>query len=315
MKICLTGASSFTGFWIADTLAQQGHHVIATISGVKDDYTGVRAERIRRLQERVDCRFGTAFGTPRFHSLVQSERPNALGLHGAEVTNYRSIDFDALEATRRNTAGVRELFETLAQSDTWIVATGSVFEPFEGVGDPERRAFSPYGLSKHFSFELFRMEAQRVGLKLGKFVIPNPFGPLEEPRFTHYLVNEWASGRTPSVGTPDYIRDNIHVDLLAQAYASMLSELGTAGRTVWRPSGYIESQGQFARRFASEMSKRFNRELVVDLSVQTDFPEPRIRVNDMPAVCLSQEWSEAGAWDKVAAYYSPLLQSGSKPST
>lgn len=307
MKICLTGASSFTGFWIADTLARQGHSVVANLSGGKDTYTGVRAERILQLQERVDCRFGVGFGTPGFIALVQSERPRVLGMHGAEVANYRSIDFDSLEATRRNTVGVRTLFEMLARDDAWVVATGSVFEPFEGVGDQERRAFNPYGLSKHFTYELCRMEAQRVGLKLGKFVIANPFGPLEEPRFTHYLVNEWAAGRVPTVGTPDYIRDNIHVDLLAQTYAAMIGELNGSDRTVWRPSGYIESQGQFARRFASEMSKRLNRELVVDLAIQTEFPEPRIRVNDMPAVCLFPQWNEAAAWDKMAAYYSPHL--------
>jgi hypothetical protein len=47
-------------------------------------------------------------------------------------------------------------------------------------------------------------------------VIANPFGPLEEPRFCAYLVKTWAAGQVPEVRTPLYVRDNIHVSLLAK---------------------------------------------------------------------------------------------------
>ena len=58
---------------------------------------------------------------------------------------------------------------------------------------------------------------EAAGLPLGKFVIPNPFGPFEEPRFCAYLIRQWQAGQAAEVRTPAYVRDNIHVDLLEQA--------------------------------------------------------------------------------------------------
>ena len=60
---------------------------------------------------------------------------------------------------------------------------------------------------------------RRAGIGLGKFVIPNPFGPYEEPRFTAYLIKNWLAGATPNCSSPAYVRDNIHVSLLAKVYA------------------------------------------------------------------------------------------------
>jgi UDP-glucose 4-epimerase len=154
---------------------------------------------------------------------------------------------------------------------------------------------------------MFRYYTQAKQMSLGKFVIPNPFGPLEEPRFTHYLVKNWFAGATPSVSTPSYVRDNIHVSLLAKAYARFaltLSEKPGIGR--FNPSGYAESQGAFAQRFANEMRPRLGLDCRVELKNQTDFSEPRIRINtDSPEV---SDWNESAAWDEIAAYYKELMR-------
>jgi len=47
-------------------------------------------------------------------------------------------------------------------------------------------AFSPYGLSKGLTAQAFRYWCGALDVPLGKFVLPNPFGPFEEPRFCHY---------------------------------------------------------------------------------------------------------------------------------
>ena len=62
-------------------------------------------------------------------------------------------------------------------------------------------------------------------ISLGKFVIPNPFGPLEEPRFTHYLAKKWFAKEVAIVNTPLYVRDNIHVSLLAKSYVHYVTSL------------------------------------------------------------------------------------------
>jgi UDP-glucose 4-epimerase len=44
--------------------------------------------------------------------------------------------------------------------------------------------------------------AAREGFTFEKFVIPNPFGPYEEPRFTAYLMKTWVAGETARAQTP-----------------------------------------------------------------------------------------------------------------
>jgi nucleoside-diphosphate-sugar epimerase len=205
-----------------------------------------------------------------------------------------------------NTAGLPRVLDAFAaRGGRVVLVTGSVFEGHEGAGEPPRLAVSPYGLSKQLSGAACEFWCHRAGLGFGKFVIPNPFGPFEEPRLTAYLVREWRAGRVPVIATPDYVRDNIHVDLLARCYAGHLGAL-LAGRGAPRmaPSGYVERQGDFARRFAAEMRARVGWAGDVELAEQTVFEEPRMRVNTEPAVALVPEWREREAWDGIADYYS-----------
>ena len=305
MHVLLTGASSFTGAWFARELAAAGHQVVATFRGARDSYGGVRGRRIAELPDRVECVWGVSFGDAQFVALAGGRSFDALLHHGAEVTNYRSWDFDPIAATAKNTMNARAVLEAAAgQGCRRLIATGSVFEPFEGIGSAGARAFNPYGLSKHLSFEVLRMEAERLGMALGKFVIPNPFGPGEEMRFTSYLAKEWAAGRVPVVGTPDYVRDNIHVSLLARSYAAFCEALPADGGLMRRtPSGYVESQGAFARRLAREIGDRVPWTCGVAEGVQTDFAEPMMRVNSEPATRMGLGWSDAEAWNALAAFY------------
>jgi hypothetical protein len=154
---------------------------------------------------------------------------------------------------------------------------------------------------------MFRYYVARAGLSLGKFVIPNPVGPLEEPRFTGYLVKNWFAGFTAAVSTPLYVRDNIHVSLLAKMYVNFVQSLpAAAGFRKINPSGYVESQGSFALRFAHEMQPRLRLACQVEMKKQSDFSEPRVRINtDVPDVA-ALGWDEKSAWDGIAEYYRQL---------
>jgi nucleoside-diphosphate-sugar epimerase len=310
MKLLLTGISSFTGSWFADALASAGHEVVAPLRGTLAGYDTARRQRLERLGNRVRVVESAPFGSDAFLRLLAEPGPfDGLCHHGAEVANYRSPDFDVAAALQNNTAGLRGVLTTLraTNSRAFVVLTGSVFENDEGRGEEPLRAFSPYGLSKGLTWQAFRYYCGVVGVPLGKFVIPNPFGPWEEPRFTAYLVRNWKEGKTPSIQTPDYVRDNIHVDLLALAYAAFVVRRADGSEAVLRanPSGYVESQGAFARRFAAEMARRTGRACPVEALVQKDFVEPMERVNLEPAAPRHPEWSEARAWDAVAAYSFP----------
>ncbi len=305
MKVLLTGASSFTGTWFARELRAAGHDVIATLQGGCDGYVGVRAQRIALLREAgVALVEQCSFGDDRFLERI-GDGVDAICHHGAQVANYKSLDFDVVGAVADNTRNVRRVIEAATQRGvSAIVYTGSVFEQDEGLGPEPRRAFSPYGLSKGLSWQVFRYWGEQLGAPIHKFVIPNPFGPYEEPRFCAYLMGRWSKGEVAQVGTPAYIRDNIHVSLLAASYRDFIGRAANSATPLrYGPSGYIESQGQFALRFAREIGLRLGLRTELSFATQTDFAEPEVRVNSDRPSLVTLGWSEALAWDALAAYY------------
>lgn len=310
MRILFTGASSFTGYWFVQQLAAQGHQLVMPMRRTLEAYEGVRRERVLRAGRCGEAVFQCAFGDERFLDLISaSSRWDVLCHHAADVTDYRSPDFDISAALHNNTNNLRRVLEAMTgRGCRRIVLTGSVFEPGEGAGSEGLPAFSPYGVSKALTAQVVEYYAQVAGMRLGKFVIPNPFGPYEEPRFTQYLLRTWFEGGTASVRTPDYVRDNIHVSLLARAYARFVASLPESpGRDRLNPSGYIESQGTFAERVAREMRLRLGLTCELELGKQTEFDEPRIRVNTDPLDADALGWDEAAAWEELASYYTGVL--------
>lgn len=306
MRILLTGASSFTGFWFARELAAAGHEVVAACRG-DGGYDGIRAERIRLLRDRCELRFGCAFGGDAFLALVH-DQPGGFDVlchHGAEVGNYRSPDFDPYQAAARNLYRLPEVMRALAARGCGrLVLTGSVFEQNEGAGSAPLCAFSPYGLSKGLTAQAAEFYARREGFTFEKFVIPNPFGPYEEPRFTSYLMRTWLKGETARVQTPRYVRDNVPVSLLARAYAQFIAEVPAPGTTRrLNPSFYPESQGAFAERVRREAEPRLGRPCVLELADQTEFPEPRGRINTDLLDPVGLGWNEREAWDDFTTFY------------
>ena len=309
MKILITGGSSFTGYWFIRELAAAGHEVFATFTRADaDQYDDLRALRVNQSVELCTPVWNCAFGDESFLALIKQEKDwDLLCHHGAYVHDYKSIDFDVLAAVQANTNKLKTVLERwLDAGCDKVLLTGSVFEQDEGMGEQPLRAFSPYGLSKGLTSQMFKFWCQHFSVNLAKFVIPNPFGPYEEKRFTAYLINNWLNDKTPAVNTPDYVRDNIHVSLLAKAYCRFAEETVNGGnRTQLNPCGYVESQGAFAQRLATEMKSRLGKPCELTLARQEVFDEPRIRVNfDQPDIA-TMDWSEDKAWDQMAEFYLP----------
>jgi len=309
MRIVLTGTSSFTGYWFARAMHEAGHEIVAVFSSADcaDAYPGVRGRRVEQLKRLCRSEFAAPFGSDAFLALLRSlGRFDALCHHWAETRGYRDPGFDAVAALGAN---ARRLPEVLRLSQDCgcgrLVLTGSVFAQNEGIGNPPLRAFSPYGLSKGLTAQFFEYCCEREGMPLDRFVIPNPFGPYEEPRFTNYLMQTWLAGGAANVATPNYVRDNIHVDLLARAYAAFVEGAGAGGR-VLGPSLYVETQGAFAERVAREVRARLPLACDLGLAEQTSYTEPCIRINTDVGLGIELRWSEAAAWDAFVAYYAEL---------
>jgi nucleoside-diphosphate-sugar epimerase len=305
LRILLTGGSSFTGLWFARSLAAAGHTVVAPLKAMTRDYSGLRGDRVAALKRVAEVVEGCPFGSAAFLDLASRGSWDLLCQHAARTGDYRNPDFDILEAVADNSHQVVDVLKRmLARGLSGVVLTGTVFEQDEGAGDAPLRAFSPYGLSKGLTWQYYRFLSQTMGFPLGKFVIPNPFGPFEEPRFCNYLVQTWFKGEVPAIRTPLYVRDNIHVDLLAASYAAFAGSVAAQKDVIKiNPSFYVESQGAFANRFALEMAPRLGIPCPITLLQQSEFGEPMVRINTHRVDGAAFGWSEAAAWDAEAEFY------------
>jgi nucleoside-diphosphate-sugar epimerase len=288
MKIVLTGVSSFTGYWFAKALAEGGHDVVAPLRGSLQSYGGLKAERIAKLNGLVDFRYGIEFGNQTFLSLIE-EGGDIIGHHASEVTNYKSMDFDVYKALQSNTKNINIVLECAKKSGfKGIVYTGSVFEPTEGVGQHPLQAFSPYGLSKGLSASMIQYWANYQDLKYGKFVIPNPFGVLEEERLTAYLFKSWSAGDVPEIKTPLYVRDNIPVDLLAIEYLNFLNKFNNSHSETdyfhCSPSGIVGSQREFIELIKKKTEEHTKKKINIKFGTQQEFNEPLLRINQTPSL-------------------------------
>ena len=228
----------------------------------------------------------------------------------AEVGSYRSPDFDVMGALASNIRSAPAVLDRLqSKACRGVVLTGSLFEAGEGAGSDGVPAVSPYGLSKWLTSESFRYFVAQTSVPMGKFVIPNPFGPYEERRFTAYLMERWFKDETPTVRTPEYVRDNIHVSLLAKAYVRFSERLAGSGERFLKlnPSGYVEARRVPRTALARKVRARTGSGAKLDVAQQREFPEPRVRVNTDRLDSSELRWNERLAWDELTSYYSERL--------
>jgi nucleoside-diphosphate-sugar epimerase len=310
-QVLLTGASSFTGMWVAEALAAAGFEVIAPLQRPRADYDAERLARIARVEAVAEPVFACPFGSEAFQALIRTRPVAALAHHAADVTGYRDPGFDAVAAFDRNMAGALATFRLLAERGARAaLVTGTVFEAGEGGSPAEPLAVTPYGLSKTLTSTAFQHFADWTGLRFGRLVVASPYGPYEQRRFPWYLFRSWHAGETPVVRTPLYLRDHVPAPRLARAYADYLGELlaDAPAPPVRRPSGWVATQGDFARKVAEEARARLGLACGLELANQTEFAEPVSRINCDP--CPEDGWDEARFWDDYVGWYQGLHAAG-----
>lgn len=303
-RVLLTGGSSFTGLWIAEALVGAGFEVTATVTRPLDGYSGLRADRVARLAKIARVVPEAPVASARFLAAC-AEGADLFAHHGADIPGYRSPDYDPQAGFRRNMEGVAEAMGAFARGGgRAFMATGTYFEEGEGGGET---AASPYGLSKTLTNAEQARLAADARLGFGKFVVPSPFGRWEEGRIVWSLFQAWSQGRLAEVRTPAYLRDQLPVPLLADAYVSAArAVLAWPEPARFRPSGYAETVGAFAGRVANHVRSRTGWACELVLHDQADFPEPVERANDQPMVLTD----ERGFWDDYVAYYDEVRARG-----
>jgi len=295
MRILFTGSSSFTGYWFIEELLKAGHEVIATYR--KKRYTGLRKERVDRLKGRTPQAFGAPFGSEPFMRLIEEYGCwDLICHHGAETKNYKSEEFSTKKAVEGNTYNAEEVLDLLKQRGAQALILSSTYF--------QKRHLTPYSTSKTQTARIFSSLCKKKGLSFCEFVIPNPFGPLEEPRLSTHLGTSWFKGKVPTIETPLYVRDFIPIPLLAKAYRKLVE----TKKRRFAPSGSILSLPEFAERLGQELSHRWERPTRFKTVKQTLFTEPFILKNTQTVELSYAE--EQAFYDALAADYA---ERGSRP--
>ena len=301
MRILITGPTSFSGAFIIEALAKAGHEVVTTFTKSVSEYTGVRELRAQKAAANATIHEGVCFGDAHFLSLLQSESFDVFCHHGAWTHDYNSMDYDFESAFATNTQSMNLVCQALAKNGCQkIIVSGSIFEEGEEL-------FSPHGLVKKMTAQTTAFYGMHFGMHVSKFVIPNPFGPLDNPKLIDYLGREWHADRMPCIRTPLYVRDNIPVTLMALGFVHWVEECPTTvGTSSYAPAGYISTMGQFVERVAMELRSRLGLACAVEMGTQTDFSQPMVLVNDTPIQHQFPEWNESDFWTELADHQAYL---------
>ncbi len=318
MRVLFTGASSFTGAWFARALRAHGAELVLACRGSPEGWSTPQLARLSMLGGDVELHTGCPFGSPAFLALLERRGPfDLLALHGARVGDHRDPHFDAPAALAANTRGLEAVLDRLTGRErTAILATGSLFEADEGLGEQPLRAFNPYGLSKTLTWQVLRFAAESRGLTLGKFTLGNPFGPYEKPNLCSALARAWLAGEAPLLRQPHLVRDHAPVDLLAEAYARFALSLPSRRGTLrCNPSCFAEPLIAFAERLALALRPRLDRPCRYRVARPPQpSSEPHMRINTDPLPALVPDWDFAASWDRLAAWYRTAF-AGETPPT
>lgn len=310
LRILLTGATSLTGFWFARQLKDSGHTVKCLMTrNSAADYTGLKsAIRFSHLQAEFPLLYNAAFGTEAFQQILEAEEFDLLCLHGSHIPEYKSQSFNIAESLFHNLHNINDVFAILQRKKNRILLTGTLFEPNEGLDGKPAEAGSPYGLAKGLITQAFRYYSIKFTVPMRHFVVANPFGPLEDRKFNYYLMDCWLNGKKAQVKTPDYVRDNIPVTLLALAYEKACRDLmGQANLfSSTRPSGYVGTQAKFTALMAEHMRGLLHIPCEFECLKQIDFLEPMDRHNSENAFVVFPEFSEETFWSEYSHYYCEL---------
>ncbi len=307
LRVLLTGASSFSGYWFARELAERGHHVVAPLRRAESEYEGIRVKRIEMLAGLADVVYSAPAGSERLLECITSQdRLDVLCVHHAVVGDYRSADFDVAAAIAAATDDARKITEAVtSKGATVALLTRSVFEAGQGVSD-DPRAIGLYAVAKSATVGVWAEHARRSGLARAEFTVTNPFGPYEEPRLVDFLVKTWAAGGTPTLRAPLWFRDNIPVQLMAADYAACV-ERAAQGAAIRRvPSHMVASNLEYARRVGDEFATRWEKPCPVGVDGVLDAGEPHLRIGTDRVEWSDHALDETTFWDDYAAYYAAL---------
>jgi UDP-glucose 4-epimerase len=295
MNILFTGASSCTGMHFVDALLKEGHHLICTFTKKKNEYTGIRAQRIQYILPHITPLWSTHFGDEQFLSCIKEHYIESYAHHMAWTQGYATTDYDIDKAVRNNTYNLKKNIDSLTDRGCQqIILTNSVFEGEYVQCTGGSAPFEPHGWAKKKTTELF--SALHSSIPIRRFIIPNPFGTFDRIRLVESLHCAWSEGRIPHIHHPDNIRDNIPIPILTEQYV----QFHKSQKPRASPSGIITNNKDFVTHIATELKMRCGYSTPVVFGPQIDLSQPSLLANTEPQV---ERWNKDIFWDELAEHF------------
>jgi UDP-glucose 4-epimerase len=257
MKIVLTGISSFTGLHFLRALTKKGHKVIGVHQSPVEQYQGIYKQRLGLALPLLHQSVEASFGDDRFCGFISKNNFDVYCHHGAYTKEYTSPNFSIERAVQANTYNLSTVSDLLEENTCHsIVSTSSIFAGHGPVCSSET-PFSGYGESKWKTDQLLQQACIKKQLRWARFIIPNPFGPLDNHKLPFEMALRWSKGKPLVLKNPEYVRDNIPVQLLAKHYANWIESLSQNSMNITSmPSGYVSTMKVFSERVAKEIRGR-----------------------------------------------------------
>lgn len=226
-RTIITGAGGFTGRYLAERLAAEGHEVHGIVQQRGSEPDGPCHQ----------LHAGDLTDLTRMRELVAEVRPQHV-VHLAAIAHVHHGD--VAELYRTNIVGTRNLLEALAEaggglSSVLLASSALVYDQSEGGVLDETAPLRPandYGISKLASEHVASMYAERLPI-----TVVRPFnytGRGQAPNFLIPKIVDHARDRAAVIelGNLDVSRDFSDVRTVVEAYARLLATPVAVGQTV-----------------------------------------------------------------------------------
>ena len=231
--VIATGVSSFVGMHLARHFAGEGHRVVGTISKPRENYSGIRAERLKVLDGSAELVQLDIADAAAVATLVERVAP-ALWLHHAGyAVNYASRDYDLAKGFAANVAPLTHLYKCLAGKGCNLIVTGSSAE--YSSSDAANREDDvcwpdmPYGVSKLEETIRARQLALQFNVPTRVARLYIPFGSYDNPeKLLAQVVSGLRAGKPVDLSACTQARDFLGVSDLCAAYLALNADMPRA---------------------------------------------------------------------------------------
>ena len=277
MNILFIGASSFTGYgFVKRILKNKSFKVHCTFTKSLKSYDNIKRKRIDIISKYNNSYLhsNTKFGDKKFLKLLKKKKFSILCFHHAYTKNYNdNKKFNLKKSLKENLYKIDNVFENIYKGSKIIVSNTI----FQDIKTKRYLAINAYGKSKTKSYETIKYYCKLKNLEYKSIFITNPWGILEEKKLNYILLKKWLNRETPSIKFSKYIRDNIYIDDLANAYYKIL--ISKSKKIDYFPTGYCSTNKIFIEALRKKFEKFFKIKASIKYIKNIRHEQPIKRIN------------------------------------